>query len=72
MNNYLKKLICDPTSPRIFKNNGTWRIGQTELHMMVQSLGFVMHVPNTSSASVFKIISPGVSDSTATEEEHLQ
>jgi hypothetical protein len=58
--------------------NNKWKqeiflhIGQTELHIMVHSLGFVMHVPDSSSASVFEIISPGVSDSTVTEEEHLQ
>lgn len=48
------------------------RIGQIKLHMMVQSQAFVMHVPDSSNASVFKIVSPSVSDSTVTEEGHLQ
>lgn len=58
--------------------NSKWKqeiflcIGQIELHMMVHSLVFVMHVPDSSNASVFKIVSPSVSDSTVTEEEHLQ
>jgi hypothetical protein len=45
--------------------NSKWKqeiflcIGQTKLHMMVHSLGFIMHVNDSSSTSVFNTLWTG-------------